>query len=53
MNGLMAFPNLVALFALSGIVAKETKDFWQRKVSGEYDDGLEAAKAAKQAAKAK
>jgi AGCS family alanine or glycine:cation symporter len=53
MNGLMAFPNLVALFALSGIVAKETKDFWARKTSGEYDDGLAAAKAAKQAAKGK
>ena len=51
MNGLMAFPNLVALFALSGVVAKETADFWKRKNSGEYDDGLAAAKAAKQAAK--
>ena len=53
MNGLMAFPNLVALFALSGVVAKETKDFWARRTSGEYDDGLAAAKAAKQAAKGK
>ena len=26
-NGLMAFPNLVALFALSGIVAAETRAF--------------------------
>ena len=26
-NGLMAFPNLVALFALSGVVAKETKRY--------------------------
>ena len=52
MNGLMAFPNVVALFALSGVVALETKDFWGRKISGEYDDGLEAAKAAKKAAKA-
>ena len=52
MNGLMAFPNLVALFALSGVVAKETVDFWKRKESGEYNDGLEAAKAAKAAAKA-
>ena len=52
MNGLMAFPNLVALFALSGVVAKETFDFWQRKESGEYNDGLEAAKAAREAAKA-
>ena len=53
MNGLMAFPNLVALFALSGVVAKETFDFWQRRQSGEYNDGLEEAKAAKKAAKAK
>ncbi len=49
MNGLMAFPNLVALFALSGVVAKETKDFWRRKDSGEYDDGLSSKKAAKKA----
>lgn len=27
LNGLMAFPNLVALVALSGVVAKETRDF--------------------------
>jgi len=26
-NGLMAFPNLIALFALSGVVSKETKQF--------------------------
>lgn len=30
-NGLMAFPNLVALFALSGIVGKETKEYFARK----------------------
>ncbi len=29
-NGLMAFPNLVALFLLSGVVVKETKDFIAR-----------------------
>ena len=51
-NGLMAFPNLVGLFALNGVVVRETKDFWRRKNSGEYDDGLAAAKAAKKAAKA-
>ena len=27
LNGLMAFPNLVALVALSGVVAAETRDF--------------------------
>lgn len=29
-NGLMAFPNLVALFLLSGVVTRETKDFIAR-----------------------
>ncbi len=29
-NGLMAFPNLIALIALSGVVAKETKDYFNR-----------------------
>ena len=29
-NGLMAFPNLVALFALNGVVAAETKDYVRR-----------------------
>lgn len=30
-NGLMAIPNMIALFALSGIVAKETKEFFERR----------------------
>lgn len=30
-NGLMAIPNIIALFALSGIIAKETKKYFQRK----------------------
>jgi len=30
-NGLMAFPNLVALIALSGVVAAETKKFFNQK----------------------
>lgn len=30
-NGLMAIPNMIALFALSGIVAKETKAFFEAK----------------------
>lgn len=29
-NGLMAIPNMVALFALSGVIAKETKDFFRQ-----------------------
>ena len=34
MNGLMAFPNLVALILLSPVVWKVTRDFLGRKVSG-------------------
>ena len=30
-NGLMAIPNMIALFALSGVVAKETKQFFDNK----------------------
>ena len=30
-NGLMAFPNIIALLALSGIVGKETRDYFARK----------------------
>lgn len=29
-NGLMAIPNMIAIFALSGVVVKETKDFFDR-----------------------
>lgn len=29
-NGLMAIPNMIALFALSGVVVAETKDFFKR-----------------------
>ncbi|MBQ6844220.1 MAG: alanine:cation symporter family protein, partial [Agathobacter sp.] len=29
-NGLMAFPNLIALFALSGVVAAETKKYFEK-----------------------
>ena len=29
-NALMALPNMIALFALSGVVAKETKSFFKR-----------------------
>ncbi len=32
-NGLMAFPNLVALFLLGGVVSKETKDYFERHPS--------------------
>ena len=30
-NGLMAIPNMIALFALSGVVVAETKKFFQKK----------------------
>lgn len=30
-NGLMALPNMIALFALSGVVVKETKKFFDKK----------------------
>ncbi len=35
MNGLMAFPNLVALVLLSPVVARVTKDFLDRRARGE------------------
>ena len=37
-NGLMALPNLVALFALSGVVAKDTKDYFRRLKAGEVKE---------------
>ena len=33
-NGLMASPNMIAIFALSGVVVKETRDFFQRHKEG-------------------
>ena len=33
-NGLMALPNMIAIFALSGIVVRETKDFFVRRQNG-------------------
>ncbi|MBQ3390721.1 MAG: sodium:alanine symporter family protein [Firmicutes bacterium] len=38
-NGLMAIPNLVCILALSGVVAKETKDYFNRLENG-LDDGI-------------
>lgn len=32
-NGLMAIPNVIALFALSGVIAKETKGYFRLKKS--------------------
>ena len=33
-NGLMAIPNMIAIFALSGVVAIETRDFFKRHKEG-------------------
>ena len=30
-NGIMAIPNMIALFALSGVIAKETEEFFKNK----------------------
>ena len=39
-NALMAAPNLIALVVLSGVIAAETKDFFRRLDSGEYQENL-------------
>ena len=31
LNGLMAIPNLIAVFALSGVVFKTTKEFFDKE----------------------
>lgn len=33
-NGLMALPNIIALIALSGVIAKETKNYFDRQKPG-------------------
>ncbi len=38
-NALMAIPNLIALIALSGVVASTTKDYFHRLDSGLVDEG--------------
>ncbi|MBQ6622005.1 MAG: sodium:alanine symporter family protein [Mogibacterium sp.] len=38
-NGLMAFPNLVGLVALNGVVVKETRDYFKRLDAGLVDEG--------------
>ena len=37
-NGLMALPNLVALFALSNVVTADTKDYFKRLRNGEITE---------------
>lgn len=36
-NGLMAVPNMIALFALNGVIVKETKDFFERHERGDFN----------------
>ena len=37
-NGLMAIPNMIALIALSGVVVKETKSYFERLSKGEVKE---------------
>ena len=37
-NGLMAIPNMIALLALSGVIAKETRSFFKRLKNGEIEN---------------
>ena len=37
-NGLMAFPNLIALLFLNGVIVKETKDYFERRKNGQVLD---------------
>ena len=37
-NGLMAFPNIIALFALNGVIVRDTKDYFARLKKGEISD---------------
>ena len=41
-NGLMSIPNLIALIALSGTVAKITKNYYQRKKGEKIEPMLSA-----------
>ena len=44
LNGLMALPNLIALVVLSGVIVKETKDYFVRLENGSYVDGIKRKK---------
>jgi AGCS family alanine or glycine:cation symporter len=39
LNGLMAIPNLIAIIALGGVVAKRTKEFLAQRVNGNRTTG--------------
>ncbi|MEG0302413.1 alanine/glycine:cation symporter family protein [Gordonibacter sp.] len=40
-NGLMAIPNMIALVALSGVVVKETRDYFARLKAAGDEEGME------------
>ena len=40
-NGLMALPTMIALIALSGVVVKETKDYFERLKAAGDEDAME------------
>ncbi|WP_439238661.1 alanine/glycine:cation symporter family protein [Lonepinella sp. BR2919] len=40
-NGLMAFPNLIALIGLRSVIIDETKDYFQRLKTGELNETAE------------
>ena len=46
----MAFPNLVGLLGLSGVVAAETRSYFKRLNAGEIDEGEKFRKKQKNAA---
>ncbi|TCP95748.1 AGCS family alanine or glycine:cation symporter [Cricetibacter osteomyelitidis] len=41
-NGLMAFPNLIALIGLRNVVVEETKDYFRRLKNNEINENFEA-----------
>ncbi len=40
-NGLMAIPNMIALIALSGVVVKETRDYFARLKAAGHEDNMQ------------
>ena len=40
MNGLMALPNLIGLLLLSGVIVKETRDYFDRQKGGDSSEEL-------------
>jgi AGCS family alanine or glycine:cation symporter len=44
LNGLMAIPNLIAIIALGGVIAKRTKEFLAQKANGNRTPGYHTPK---------